>query len=141
ILAGPHESMACAIVGHRIILLTSLLHGVLRCGDGRVDTRVISSVKPVHWPLDFGHVVGRLTIKYERRCEVGTIGREPKTLSATPAEAGYCHLPIGCGKLLDVVRRSIQVGSNCVGIQLADRIHYSGLVRKIAGSTALRSHS
>src|SRR5437868_13713238 len=93
ILACPHESVACAFVGHRIIFLAGFLHRVLGCGNCRIDARVVAAIESVDRRLDLSHIVRWWSVKYKRCCEIRTICRKPEALSATPAEAGSGQLP------------------------------------------------
>src|SRR6266581_3078261 len=118
---SAHKSVACALVGHRVVRFPRHLHLRDGIGNGGVNARVISAVKTVNGSLDARHrlFVRWRTVKDERGGQIGTIGRKAKSLTAAPAEAANKKLSIRGGQLQRVVRRGIQIGSYLVRIQVA----------------------
>src|SRR5216683_4250834 len=115
---SAHKSVACALVGHRVVRFPRHLHLRDGIGNGGVDARVISAVKTVNGSLDARHrlFVRWWAVKDEGGRQIGTIGCKAKSLTAAPTEATNKKLSIRGGQLQRVVRRGIQIGSYLVRI-------------------------
>src|SRR5439155_16704392 len=99
--ACPHEAVACAFVGHRLIGLASRLHLVTRFRKGGVDPSVVAGIEPVYRGLDAGDRVltGRRSIEDEGGSQIRAIGREAETLAPAPAEADHRKRATRCRQL------------------------------------------
>src|SRR5260370_1073475 len=131
--------MASAFIGHWIVLLPGLFHGVRGRRDCRVDSTVVSAVKSINRRGDVRDIFGRRAVEYERRVKIFAVGRKTETLSAAPTEAGHRQLSVGSWKLLHIVSYRIQIRSNHVRIKAGDRFHRILPAGKNAGAAAVRT--
>src|SRR6266571_1208515 len=139
---SAHKSVACALVGHRVVRFPRHLHLCDGIGNGGVDARVIPAVKTVNGSLDARHrlSVRWRTVKDERGGQIGTIGRKAKSLTAAPTETTNEKLSIRGGQLQRVVRRGIQIRGHLIRIQVTHRFHRLAF-RKVAAAPAIRAHA
>lgn len=56
IFASTHETMACTVVGDRLILFACCLHGRNGGRDCRSDASVVASVEAIDWGGDGGYI-------------------------------------------------------------------------------------
>ena len=84
-LARTHEAVAGALVDHRVVALSRVLHRRRGLLDAGVDARVVLAVEAEDRALDLrerGLVLGRRAVEDQRGRERLAVRREPERLSA-----------------------------------------------------------
>src|SRR5262245_42303513 len=86
-LAGSHEAVARAFVGHGFKGFAGLFHQLDRRGHGRADAGIVSTVEAVNGAMytsDVGFLVGTCSVEYESVLDILVIRCEPKSLRTSP---------------------------------------------------------
>src|SRR6185369_2999981 len=116
-----HEAVSGTFVDHWIEGFARGFHLRRSIRKRRINSRIVSRVKPIHWGLDSAHgiLVRRTAIEYKSAAEIRAVGGEAKALTTAPAEAGDKQFSVRRRKFARVIGHAIEIGRDLIGTEVA----------------------